>query len=55
VWPNLALVTIGLPLLIWGWALFFTATWFMARPKETEQQSPGSMQNFRFSRPSFSA
>jgi hypothetical protein len=37
VWPNLALVTIGLPLLIWGWTLFFTATWLMARPKETEQ------------------
>jgi hypothetical protein len=36
VWPNLALVTIGLPLLIWGWTLYFTATWLMARPKETE-------------------
>jgi hypothetical protein len=53
VWPNLALVTIGLPLLIWGWALFFTATWLMARPKETEQQLTKSIQNFRFSRPSF--
>jgi len=51
VWPNLALVTIGLPLLIWGWALFFTATWLMARPKETEQQPPKTIQNFRFSRP----
>ena len=51
VWPNLALVTIGLPLLIWGWSLFFTATWLMARPKETEQQPPRSIQNFRFSRP----
>ncbi|MGZ3615952.1 MAG: hypothetical protein ACXWOL_03575 [Ktedonobacteraceae bacterium] len=51
VWPNLALVTIGLPLLIWGWTLFFTATWLMARPKETEQQPPKSVQNFRFSRP----
>jgi hypothetical protein len=51
VWPNLALVTIGLPLLIWGWTLFFTATWLMARPKETEQQPPKSIQNFRFSRP----
>jgi hypothetical protein len=38
VWPELALVTIGLPLLIWGWTLFFTTTWLMARPKETEQQ-----------------
>lgn len=52
-WPNLALVTIGLPLLIWGWALFFTATWLMARPKETDQQLPKSIQNVRFSRPSF--
>ena len=51
VWPNLALVTIGLPLLIWGWTLFFTATWLMARPGETEQQSSKSIQNFRFSRP----
>jgi hypothetical protein len=53
VWPNLALVTIGIPLLIWGWTLFFTATWLMARPKETEQQLAKSIQNFRFSRPSF--
>lgn len=53
VWPNLALVTIGLPLLIWGWALFFTATWLMARPQEADQQLPNSIQNVRFSRPSF--
>jgi len=37
VWPNLALVTIGLPLLIWGWTLFYTTTWLMMRPEETEQ------------------
>jgi hypothetical protein len=55
VWPNLGLVTIGLPLLIWAWTLFFTATWLMTRPKETEQQPASSMQNFRFSRPSFSS
>jgi hypothetical protein len=55
VWPNLGLVTIGLPLLIWGWTLFFTATWLMARPKETEQQTSSSIQNFRFSRPTFSS
>lgn len=29
VWSGLALLTIGLPVLIWGWALFFTATWDM--------------------------
>jgi hypothetical protein len=53
VWPNLALVTIGLPLLIWGWTLFFSATWLMVGPKETEQRQSKSIQNFRFSRPSF--
>ena len=55
VWPNLALVTIGMPLLIWGWTLFVTASWLMVRPKETEQQESKSLQNFRFSRPPFSS
>jgi hypothetical protein len=53
VWPNLALVTIGMPLLIWGWTLFFTASWLMLHSKETEQQQSQSLQNFRFSHPSF--
>jgi hypothetical protein len=53
VWPNLALVTIGLPLLIWGWILFFTATWFMTRQEDTEQPPPKSIKGFRFSRPSW--
>ena len=52
VWPELALVTIGLPLLIWGWALFFTATWHMTRLQDIEQQPPKSIKSFRFSRPS---
>jgi len=30
-WSGLALLTVGLPALIWGWALFFTATWEMLR------------------------
>ena len=55
VWPNLALVTIGLPLLIWGWTLFFTSTWLMMRPEDTEQQLSKSIKNLRFSRPSFSS
>lgn len=29
VWPNESLLTIGLPALLWGWALFFIATWEM--------------------------
>jgi len=28
-WPGLALLSVGLPALIWGWTLFFTATWEM--------------------------
>ena len=53
VWPNLALVTIGLPLLIWAWMLFFTATWYMTRQKDTGQPPSKSIKGFRFSRPSF--
>jgi hypothetical protein len=53
IWPNLALVTIGMPLLIWGWTLFFTASWLMIHTKESEQQQSQSLQNVHFSRPSF--
>ena len=28
-WTGLALVTIGVPLILWGWILFFSATWQM--------------------------
>jgi len=52
VWPGLALVTIGLPLLVWGWALFFTATWHMTRPEDTNQPLPRSIRGFSFSRSS---
>ncbi len=31
VWAGQALVTIGLPLVIWGWGFFFTSTWHMTR------------------------
>ncbi len=52
VWSDIALVTIGVPLLVWGWALFFIATWHMTRPEDTEQPSPRSIKGFSFSRPS---
>lgn len=35
-WSGQALVTIGLPALIWGWTLFFLSTWEMTHPEETE-------------------
>ena len=36
VWSGLALLTVGFPLLIWGWLLFFWATWMMTRPAEPQ-------------------
>jgi hypothetical protein len=33
-WPGVALVTIGLPVLAWGWILFFSTTWEMTRSRE---------------------
>lgn len=35
-WSSQALVTIGLPLMVWGWILFFTSTWQMAHDHEPE-------------------
>lgn len=55
VWPEQGLVTIGLPLLIWGWTLFFISTWelFYASNQNTTQQSSPSRRGFSgFSRPS---
>ncbi|GAC1380095.1 MAG: hypothetical protein NVS4B7_02200 [Ktedonobacteraceae bacterium] len=51
VWVELALITVGLPLLIWGWILFFSATWAMIHPDELE---PAAKQPLRrgLSRPS---
>ena len=38
VWPSQGLVTIGLPLLIWGWTLFILSTWAMFA---VSNQNPG--------------
>ncbi len=56
VWPSLALVTIGLPLVIWGWTLFFASTWLMIRPDvELEQPPTKATKGISFSRPSWSS
>lgn len=56
VWPSLALVTIGLPLVMWGWTLFFASTWLMTRPDvELEQPPTKATKGFSFSRPSWSS
>jgi len=37
-WPGQALVTVGLPLLLWGWTVFFISTWQMTHAKA--EQTP---------------
>lgn len=47
-WLGQGLVNVGVPLLLWGWMLFFTSTWQMTHANEAEQIVPIP----RFSRPS---
>jgi hypothetical protein len=42
VWQGQALLTIGLPVLLWGWVLFFTSTWHMTRAGEDKGQDDPS-------------
>lgn len=42
VWPGLALLSVGLPILIWGWTLFFGATWEMLHAN-TERAPVGAV------------
>lgn len=55
VWMSLALVSVGLPLLVWGWTLFITSTWHMTRTGDTEQPLVKQVQakGLSFSRPSW--
>ena len=55
VWPSMALVTVGLPILAWGWTLFFTSTWHMAHARGEEQPVKELARGFSFSRPSWSS
>jgi hypothetical protein len=50
-WSGQALLTVGLPLLLWGWLLFFTSTWRMTRPEETEEAERQVRRMPNFSRP----
>ncbi len=58
-WTGQAFVTIGLPLLIWGWILFFSSTWQMTHGQEERTPVEARVQRFSgrsrpswFSRPS---
>ncbi len=58
-WTGQALVTIGMPLLVWGWILFFSSTWKMTHGQEEKKPVEARMQRFVdrsrpnwFSRPS---
>ncbi len=54
-WSGQALLTIGLPILIWGWTLFFISTWELTHSEE-EANVPVRRQGRKrlsFSRPSW--
>ncbi len=58
-WNGQALVTVGLPLLLWGWILFFGSTWQMTHGQQEERPVEVRVQRFIdrsrpnwFSRPS---
>ena len=53
-WSGQALVTVGLPLLLWGWILFFTSTWEMTHANEQPLEPAVQPQSRRgLSRPSW--
>jgi hypothetical protein len=51
VWSGLALITVGFPLLIWGWLLFFRVTWLLTRPPEPTTKQRARQGLSRPSRP----
>ena len=51
-WSGEALVTIGLPMLAWGWTLFFLSTWQLAH-HEDEENPPPARKRLGLSRPSW--
>lgn len=54
LWEGQALVTLGLPALIWGWSLFFLSTWQMAHHEDEEAaQAPQPRKRPGLSRPSW--
>lgn len=54
-WMGQALVTVALPMIIWGWLLFFVSTWSMMRAREQEAQPVAVQRSSRpgVSRPTF--
>ncbi len=54
-WSGEALATVGLPLLLWGWTLFFTATWEMAHAGHEQEPAAGQQSRRGLSRPSWAS
>jgi len=52
-WGAQALITLGLPALIWGWMLFFVSTWQMAHHDEEEAHAQLPRKRPGLSRPSW--
>ena len=46
-WQGQALVTIGLPIIIWGWVLFFSVTWQMVGERSQHERRLERTQRFQ--------
>lgn len=46
-WKGQALVTIGLPIIIWGWVLFFSVTWQMVGERTQHERRLDRTQRFQ--------
>ena len=53
VWKGVGLAALGLPLLIWGWALFLISTWRMTHANAPVLEEARPRRLSRFSRPSW--
>lgn len=52
-WSGQALMTIGLPLLVWGWILFFSTTWEMTHANMPQPEQGAKPMHRGLSRPSW--
>jgi hypothetical protein len=52
-WSGQALLTIGVPVLLWGWTLFFISTWEMTHQDEPEDEPTPRRLSISLSRPSW--
>lgn len=55
VWPGQGLVIIGIPILLWGWAMFFYSSWQMVLNRQDQPSSGQDSQPMEFIDPPWSS